>query len=301
MGLLDIGVSLTSSMALFSRVFEYLDLPVDIDDPARPVRVDPPHVRGEVRFEHVGFRYPDGPRAGADRRRRHRARRARTLALVGETGSGKSTLASLVARLNDPTTGRVLHRRRRRPGPDAGRPRPRRRRRLAGDLPAARDDPGEPAARQARRHRRRDGDRGPPGPGARPDRRAARRLRHRRRRARPPVLRRGEAAAGDRPHAAARPAGAGPRRGDQRAGQRDRAGGAGGARRGQPRPDDDHHRPPALHRARRRPDRRPRRRTRGRAGQPRRPDGARRPLRAAGRGWPSARSRWPPDGVDACT
>ena len=37
MGLLDIGVSLTSSMALFSRVFEYLDLPVDIDDPAQPV------------------------------------------------------------------------------------------------------------------------------------------------------------------------------------------------------------------------------------------------------------------------
>ena len=37
MGLLDIGVSLTSSMALFSRVFEYLDLPVDIDDPAHPV------------------------------------------------------------------------------------------------------------------------------------------------------------------------------------------------------------------------------------------------------------------------
>ena len=36
MGLLDLGVTLTSSMALFSRVFEYLDLPVDIDDPASP-------------------------------------------------------------------------------------------------------------------------------------------------------------------------------------------------------------------------------------------------------------------------
>ena len=107
MGLLDLGVTLTSSMALFSRVFEYLDLPVDIDDPARPVAIDPAAVRGEVRFEHVGFRYPDGPRpaltdvdvtvpAGG------------SLALVGATGSGKSTLASLVARLNDPTTGRVL-------------------------------------------------------------------------------------------------------------------------------------------------------------------------------------------------
>jgi ATP-binding cassette subfamily B protein len=106
MSLFDIGVSLTSSMALFSRVFEYLDLPVDIDDPAHPVPVDPAAVRGEVRFSHVGFRYPDAARpalhdvdllvpAGT------------TLALVGETGSGKSTLASLVARLNDPTSGRV--------------------------------------------------------------------------------------------------------------------------------------------------------------------------------------------------
>jgi ATP-binding cassette, subfamily B, bacterial len=106
MQLLDIGVSLTASMALFSRVFEYLDLPVDIDDPAQPVRVDAADVRGEVRFEHVGFTYPDGVRpALADVDVTVPA--GTTLALVGETGSGKSTLASLVARLNDPTTGRV--------------------------------------------------------------------------------------------------------------------------------------------------------------------------------------------------
>jgi ATP-binding cassette, subfamily B, bacterial len=107
MGLLDLSVTLTSSMALFSRVFEYLDLPVDIDDPASPVPVDPAAVRGEVRFEHVGFRYPDGPRAAlTDVDLTVPA--GTTLALVGATGSGKSTLASLVARLNDPTTGRVL-------------------------------------------------------------------------------------------------------------------------------------------------------------------------------------------------
>src|SRR3954471_8414650 len=107
MGLLDLGVTLTSSMALFSRVFEYLDLPVDIDDPASPVPVDPAAVRGEVRFEHVGFRCPDGPRpALADIDVTVPA--GSSLALVGATGSGKSTLASLVARLNDPTTGRVL-------------------------------------------------------------------------------------------------------------------------------------------------------------------------------------------------
>jgi ATP-binding cassette subfamily B protein len=106
MGLLDIGVSLTASMALFSRVFEYLDLPVDIDDPASPVRLDAATVRGEVRFEHVGFRYPDGHRPALDDVDLTVPAGA-TLALVGETGSGKSTLASLVARLNDPTSGRV--------------------------------------------------------------------------------------------------------------------------------------------------------------------------------------------------
>jgi ATP-binding cassette subfamily B protein len=60
-----------------------------------------------VRFERVGFRYPDGPRpALADIDLTVPA--GTTLALVGATGSGKSTLASLVARLNDPSTGRVL-------------------------------------------------------------------------------------------------------------------------------------------------------------------------------------------------
>ena len=64
-------------------------------------------MRGEVRFEHVGFRYPDSPRpALTDVDVTVPA--GQTLALVGETGSGKSTLASLVARLNDPTSGRVL-------------------------------------------------------------------------------------------------------------------------------------------------------------------------------------------------
>src|SRR4030095_5305922 len=49
MGLLDLGVSLTASMALFSRVFEYLDLPVDIDDPASPVAIHPAAARVAVR------------------------------------------------------------------------------------------------------------------------------------------------------------------------------------------------------------------------------------------------------------
>jgi len=104
--LLGIGVSLVSSLALFARIFEYLDLPVDIDDPPHPVPVDPARVRGDVRFEGVTFAYP-----GSDRNAVTDidlvAPAGTTLALVGETGSGKSTLAALGARLYDPDAGRI--------------------------------------------------------------------------------------------------------------------------------------------------------------------------------------------------
>ncbi len=106
MGLLDVGVQVTASMALFSRVFEYLDLPVEVDDPADPVPLDPADVRGGVRMEGVSFTYPDGHRPALDGVDLA-VPAGTTLALVGETGSGKSTLASLVARLADPTAGRV--------------------------------------------------------------------------------------------------------------------------------------------------------------------------------------------------
>ncbi|MCZ1070308.1 ABC transporter ATP-binding protein/permease [Rhodococcus ruber] len=106
MSLLDVGVSVTGSLALFSRIFEYLDLTVEIGEPTEPVHLDLGRVAGAVRFDDVRFRYD-----GADRD----ALAGITLdvpagshvALVGETGSGKTTLGSLVARLYDPTSGRV--------------------------------------------------------------------------------------------------------------------------------------------------------------------------------------------------
>jgi ATP-binding cassette, subfamily B, bacterial len=106
MGLLNVGVSLVSSLALFARIFEYLDLPVDIDEPAHPVEIDPARVRGHVRFSGVTFRYPgsDVPAVdGVDLD----VPAGSTLALVGETGSGKTTLAALGARLHDPTAGAI--------------------------------------------------------------------------------------------------------------------------------------------------------------------------------------------------
>ncbi|WP_308044392.1 ABC transporter ATP-binding protein [Nocardioides lacusdianchii] len=105
MGLLNVGVDLTASMALFSRIFEYADLPVDLVEASDPTRLERTSARGEVRFDGVGFGYdPDRPvLAGIDLV----VSAGSTLALVGETGSGKSTLASLVPRLRDVTTGSV--------------------------------------------------------------------------------------------------------------------------------------------------------------------------------------------------
>ncbi len=105
-GLLGTSVSVISSLALFARIFEYLDLPVDVDDPADPVEIDPAQVTGHVRVAGVSFTYPGADRAalaGLDLD----VPAGSTLALVGETGSGKTTLASLIARLYDPTSGSV--------------------------------------------------------------------------------------------------------------------------------------------------------------------------------------------------
>ncbi|MFI6824810.1 ABC transporter ATP-binding protein [Micromonospora sp. NPDC050187] len=106
MGLLNVGVSMTASLALFARIFEYLDLPVEVDDPAEPVDVDPRRVRGDLRLTDVTFRYP-GSDTAAVAGITLDVPAGTGLALVGETGSGKSTLAALVSRLHDPTSGRI--------------------------------------------------------------------------------------------------------------------------------------------------------------------------------------------------
>jgi ATP-binding cassette subfamily B protein len=107
--LLSTGADVEASMALFDRIFEYLDLPIDIVEAEHPVELRPDELLGEVRFERVSFRYggngdgdswtlkdvdlvvPAGTRT----------------AIVGETGAGKTTLGYLVARLYEPQEGRV--------------------------------------------------------------------------------------------------------------------------------------------------------------------------------------------------
>lgn len=103
-GLLNTGVSVAASLALFARIFEYLDLPVEVADPVAPR--DLPSAEGHLRFEDVTFTYP-GNDVAAVAGVSLDVPAGTTLALVGATGSGKSTMAALIARLHDPTGGRV--------------------------------------------------------------------------------------------------------------------------------------------------------------------------------------------------
>ncbi len=104
--LLNVGIDIQTSLALFDRIFEYLDLPVEIDERegARELRRDRLH--GEVRFDDVWFRYDDEGEwtlRGIDVTVAPGSRTA----VVGETGSGKTTLGYLAARLYDAERGAV--------------------------------------------------------------------------------------------------------------------------------------------------------------------------------------------------
>src|SRR3954453_3042916 len=102
--LLSISIDIQTALAMFDRVFEYLDLPVEVDehDDARTLA----GVRGDVAFEDVWFRYEeDGPATLAGVSVDVPA--GTKLGIVGETGSGKTTMGYLVARLYDAERGRV--------------------------------------------------------------------------------------------------------------------------------------------------------------------------------------------------
>ncbi|MFC1418912.1 ABC transporter ATP-binding protein [Streptacidiphilus cavernicola] len=110
--LLQVGVAVQVSLALFQRIFEYLDLVPDITERPDPVtlpRRSGDARSGEVRFDRVGFSYEPGAGTaptldGIDLT----VPAGSSLAVVGETGSGKTTLSYLVPRLYDVGTGRVL-------------------------------------------------------------------------------------------------------------------------------------------------------------------------------------------------
>ena len=117
--LLRVSVEIQSSLALFERVFEYLDLEPEIVDAAGAVELDRGSVRGEIELRDVSFSYPAGSPLvsvdGSDGRPRRRALDHLSLsiepgqlaALVGPSGAGKTTVSYLIPRLYDASDGTV--------------------------------------------------------------------------------------------------------------------------------------------------------------------------------------------------
>ncbi len=102
--LAGIQVQIVSALAVFERIFEYLDLTPEEYDP--PGAVALPNVTGDIRFEHVDFGY-DGSRRILNDVSFH-VRPGEVAAFVGPSGAGKTTITSLVPRFYDPQSGRVL-------------------------------------------------------------------------------------------------------------------------------------------------------------------------------------------------
>ena len=101
--LLNIQVDMIRSMALFDRIFEYFDLPVEIDNDPQALR--PESFAGELAFEEVSFHYdPDQPILNNVS---FELKPGSSVAIVGPSGAGKSTIINLIPRLYDVTGGRI--------------------------------------------------------------------------------------------------------------------------------------------------------------------------------------------------
>ena len=101
--LATVYVDVQAALALFERIFEYLDTESDVKDPARALKLS--RMSGEIQFDHVSFEYIPSRRALDDVSFTVEA--GQLAALVGPSGAGKTTVTYLLPRLYDPTLGTV--------------------------------------------------------------------------------------------------------------------------------------------------------------------------------------------------
>jgi len=105
--LLNVQVEIQGTLALFDRIFEYLDLPIEIKSKPAAVVLDPARVEGRITFDHVSFQYDAAAERLALEDVSFDALPGQLVALVGPSGAGKTTMSYLVTRLYDVTNGAV--------------------------------------------------------------------------------------------------------------------------------------------------------------------------------------------------
>ena len=128
--LLNVQVEIQGALALFDRIFEYLEMPHEITNAPDAVELSPSAMRGQVRFDHASFRYPvadgqlgaTGEMVEAESEGRavpsrvlpfaltdfsYTAEPGQLVALVGPSGGGKTTSTYLIPRLYDVDSGSV--------------------------------------------------------------------------------------------------------------------------------------------------------------------------------------------------
>ena len=93
----------TTSLALFTRIFDYLDMPVEIEN--KPNATLPTDITGDLRFNNVTFHYTE--QSPILKGINFQVNEGETLAIVGPSGSGKSTIFNLIPRLYDVTGGEI--------------------------------------------------------------------------------------------------------------------------------------------------------------------------------------------------
>jgi ATP-binding cassette, subfamily B, bacterial len=101
--LMNVWVDVQTSAALFDRIFEYLDQPIEISSLPNAPRLE--EAKGRIAFEHVSFSYVPGRLALDDVS--FEIAPGQLAALVGPSGAGKTTITYLVPRFYDPDAGRV--------------------------------------------------------------------------------------------------------------------------------------------------------------------------------------------------
>ena len=100
---MNIQVDWIRSMALFTRIFEYFDMPIEIKNSTNAIK--PTNAKGKIKFSNVSFAYDS--KSPILKNISFSLEKGKSIAIVGQSGAGKSTIINLIPRLYDVDEGSV--------------------------------------------------------------------------------------------------------------------------------------------------------------------------------------------------